>query len=373
MQSLCRNSFRLKGVVMVRNVFVVVSSSREEVFWESVEGALVFFHSVTRERNGPPVLFQTDSLCLPPSFSVLDRDGPLHFQELPYVDLNRKAPLYEIKQSWPVIVYVAVSTGMAITKNPLGIDIKKMVSSQVLEFFLRYRVFREVMDSGDFLTAAHMLVHSRKLRPFLNLLKHLEGSQSNLPIIWYYLHDQGETKQKSIQNYLQKKVDRVSSDYLRLFQVASSLCDCSGVLEFERESLIFIRQCIAVDGLWVPVVGLPFHQQALSRYIKEFEKLDSHLVGEMVTKSLEPAQHHRRCTALMQKLLPIRIVFDFASSQDPQAMAVYGTTLQGGLLHFGFIKSELALILSGEDYNHSVTVALLEEENLEVIIRRNHD
>ncbi len=358
---------------MLRNVFVVVSSTREEVFWESTEGALVYFHSVIREKNGPLELFHTENLRLPPSYHILDWEGPLCFQEIPYVDLHRKTPLYEVPVCWPVKVYVAVTGGKIISKKHSGSDFKKMISLQVLEFFLRYRTFREVMDSGDFLSAAHMLVHSHKLRPFLTLLKYLEGPQSNLPLILYYIHDHDEAKQGAVQNYFKRKLDGVSSDYQRLFETALTLGDCTGFQEFEEESHIFIQKRLAVGGLRIPVVGLPFHQQALSRYIKDYEKLDQYLIGEMFTKRLETQQYNRRFTTLMQELLPLRLVPDFLNSHDPYAMAVCGATLYGGYVHLGYIKSELASILSATDYNYFVTVALLEEENFEIIIGRDHD
>ncbi len=358
---------------MVKNVFVVVSSAREDIFWESFEGALVYFHSAIRERNGPPVLFQTEDMGLPSSFTILDWEGPLCFQEIPYVELNRKAPLYEVPVSWSVKVYVTISSGKVLTQNHSGVGLKKMVSLQVLDFFLRYRKFREVMDSGDFLTAAHMLVHSHKLRPFLTLLKHLEGPQSNLPLVWYYLHDHDEGKQGAVRNFLEKRMDGVSSDYLRLFETACSLGDCSSFQEFERESYNFIQQHLAVGGLRVPVVGLPFHQHALLRYIKDYEKLDQHLIREVLEKRSSSREYHARCLDLMNELLPIRIVSECINSHDPNAMAVLGTTFNGIDLHLGYVKRELAAILSETDTIYSVMIACLEEENLEIIIGRNYD
>jgi len=354
---------------MMRRIFAVVFHSRVDVFSESMAGVLDFQSSFAwKEDEGDPTQSSALSAVLP-GLNVPDLKAPLEWYPFPLQGAVAKSPILTISHSVPQ-VYVAVvgEQQVPILRDGFVFD---SIPNPILGFLLRYPSFRNALDSGDFLTVAHMLVDSKKLAPHHALLRFLAGPVADYPVLWYFLHDQDRGKTAMVESYLAHHRIADAHEYHVLFEFSFQLGHCRNLLEFQEHFFALMTQKWKDgDYFWTEVTGLSFNVPGIGAYLRIVEDVMTLEIANRLHDRCRADQFEPRILEVLSRLAPLTVERELLNSYDALAIAVYGTNYNGKRMRIGYVKQDLAHALCKLGGFKSAQLALLDTDAMEILIRR---
>ena len=354
---------------MVKRIYMVVFTSRVEVFAESLAGVLDFQTSFTRKDEGiaPPSSYIPDPGLLGISYS--DLHAPLEWIEFPLQGASGKLPILTISHKVPR-VYVAAVSEPQVRESGDG-DVFDSIPDPILGFLLLYPSFRNALDRGDFLTVAHMLVASKELASSHALLRFLAGPEADYPVVWYFLHDQDRDKTAMVESYLSHHRIAEAHEYRVLFVFSNELGLCSSLFEFQERIARLIAQKMRKEGfLWTEVSGLALNVPGLADYLKIVEDVMALEVENRLHNLCTADQFEPRILEKLAHLAPLGVERELLNAYDAQAMAVYATGYNGVRRRVGYVKQDVAHVLCGLGGHFSAQLALLDTDAMEIHIWR---
>jgi hypothetical protein len=354
--------------VMIR-IYTVVFPGRVDVFSESMAGVLDHLGSISQESDGH---VSSLSVVLEPVFSeygLPKQTRPLVWYPFPPPWSAARLPIITIPLPTP-FVYVALvgEPQVNITHENIIFD---EIPSPVLGFFLRYPIFRSALDHGDFLTAAQLLVNSKKLAPFHALLRFLAGPVADYPVLWYFLHDQDRDKTAMVESYLVRRKINEAYEYRVLFEFSNLLGDCRNLTEFHELAVKLIAQRWQEKGcIRTEVTGLTFNTPGLNSYLRIVDdvmamEIDNRLNGRCSSDGFE-----QRILDAVALIAPLTVERELLNAYDRRAMAVFGTAYNGKRMRIGYLKRDMAHMIGDLCGFKSTELALLDADAMEIIIRR---
>ena len=354
---------------MVARIYMVVCTSRVEVFTESLAGVLDFQNSFATKDEG----FDPPSSSIPgPSLlgiNYSDVHAPLEWIAFPVQGAAGKLPILTISPKVPR-VYMAVVREPQARDSEVGNGFDS-IPSPILGFLLQYPFFRSALDRGDFLAVAHMLVASKELASSHALLRFLAGPEADYPVVWYFLHDTDKDKAAMVESYLSYHRITEAHEYRVLFDFSNELGLCRNLLEFQERIAKLMAQRMRKEGfLWTEVTGLAFNVSGLRAYLKIVEDVMAVEIDNRLQDLCTAGQFEPRILEKLARLAPLGIERELINAYDTQAMAVYATGYNGERMRVGYVRSDVAHVLCGLGGHFSVHLALLDADAMEIHVWR---
>ncbi len=235
-------------------------------------------------------------------------------------------------------------------------------NSEIADFFIRYPVLRRVVKQGDYVAAARILRRSRKLRPFVHLVRYL--FHENLFLVYTM----------EIFHRFYGGGDRQEDDITPLLAYCRNVVTTRDAEESGQESARAVQRYLRTheSGLVLPVVGT--FARSTARDISD--EISAHIRrARQDTLLQDDSRAGKRLDAYLQSIL-VEIRHEPQNPYDTNALAVWvklPPILSGldssSFRHAGYLKREIAAVLAPlipEDIRFSATLARITEGELDV-------